>query len=86
MSKTAKVVRLTADGQAVKGTALIAGIQVLGGTANTLLYNGEGATAAELKGFVTAPAFVSFDPPIYCPDGAYIDAGTGATDVLVHVV
>lgn len=86
MSKSAKVVRLTADGQVNSGTILLAGIQLIGGTAVTNIYNGTAVVAANKVAAVTAPAYQEFDPPIYCPYGCYLDLGTGVTEALVHIV
>lgn len=84
--QTAKIVRLTADGQVLSGKQLVVGIQVIGGSAATALYDGTGVVAANKLAEVTGGTFEDFGCPISCPNGAYIDAGVGATEILVHVI
>jgi len=87
IESTAKVIRLTASGQlgAAGVKYNISAVQVLGGTADTKLYEDTSATAATLKLAVTAPGLVILEAPLQM-DQVYVSAGLAATDILIHVV
>jgi nitrous oxide reductase accessory protein NosL len=86
MSRTAKVVRLTEDGQVLSGRQLVAGVQVVGGSGATSIYNATSAVAASKVASVTGGTMLSFPEPVLCDVGVYVDAAADATEVLVHLV
>lgn len=88
MSRQARVIRITATGTVNTGSVvLVSGVQVIGGTAadGAVLYNDTAATAGLKYAQVTGGTFVDFSEPLRFED-LHVTLGTGATEVLIHVV
>lgn len=83
--ESAKIIRVTADGQVGEGRQYVSAIQLIGGTAVSSFYNDTSAVAANLAVQLTAPTIQTFDTPIKF-DTLFVDAGASITDVLIHVV
>jgi len=87
MASTARVVRLTASGAlgAAGQKANISAVQIIGGTAATTLHDDTTNGATTIKLSVTAPSLVILEAPIHF-EQVYVQAGVGATDILIHLV
>lgn len=83
---TAKVLRVTATGtvRTDQITNVIA-VQVLGGTAETQLFDATSAVAADLKMSVTGGTELVLNNPVRFRE-LHVVAGASATDILIHYV
>lgn len=88
MKLTAKVIRLTATGTVYTDQkSLVVGVQVIGGTAldGAVLYDATAATADAKKVQVTGGTFMDLPEPVRF-ENLHVTLGTGATEVLVHIL
>ncbi len=85
---TSKILRVTSTGtQRTDQIAIVGAVQCIGGTAldGAVLYNATAATAAKKSLAVTGGTIIDLSFPIRFND-LHVTLGTGATEVLVHLV
>jgi hypothetical protein len=84
----ARVIRITGAGIVNSGSVVnVVGVQVIGGTAadGAVLYNDTSAVAGNKWLQVTGGTFVDLSIQLRF-ENLYVSLGTGATEVLIHVV
>lgn len=81
---------LSADRIVAYGPALLHGLVLLtsadGG--DVTVYSGQDATTGQkiltVEGTANVSRPISFNPPIECDRGIYVDVGSNVTEVLIH--
>ena len=89
MWKYASKKRMTKDGIAVEGACVLFSISGRGTTGGSIatLYDAQSADSSKTVCTVVAPANtlgkISFDPPIVCDNGLYVDFADNGVEVLL---
>lgn len=87
-----EMIKVTADGQEVKGPCLLKSIQVRsgsGGVGVATLYDGSSASGKDVVCITAATSRCSrndYDMPVYFPKGIYVDLGTNAEFVRIQIL
>lgn len=83
----ATTVRITASGAISSVSGRLVGVKVVGGTAETKLFNDvDGATAANQIASVTSPQYNSFGPEGINYAKLYCTLGASATEVYAYII